>query len=73
MYTRSNRQDEAILMRLHNIPSCSINSKSKHQNISSHVFKISAISPVLRTREITDIFNTFDETDIQLFNIKISK
>ena len=29
--------------------------------ISSHVLKISAISLVLRTREITDIFNTFDE------------
>ena len=31
------------------------------KNISSHVLKISAISLVLRTREITDIFNTFDE------------
>ena len=30
-------------------------------NISSHVLKISAISLVLRTREIDDIFNTFDE------------
>ena len=30
-------------------------------NISSHVLQISAISLVLRTREITDIFNTFDE------------
>ena len=30
------------------------------KNISSHVLKISAISLVLRTREITDIFNTFD-------------
>ena len=29
--------------------------------ISSHVLKISAISLVLRTREITDIFYTFDE------------
>ena len=29
--------------------------------ISSHVLKISAISLVLRTREITDIFNAFDE------------
>ena len=27
----------------------------------SHVLKISAISLVLRTREISDIFNTFDE------------
>ena len=26
-----------------------------------HVLKMSAISLVLRTREITDIFNTFDE------------
>ena len=33
----------------------------KYQNISSHVLKISAISLVLRIREITDIFNTFDE------------
>ena len=31
------------------------------KNISSHVLKISAILLVLRTREITDIFNTFDE------------
>ena len=31
------------------------------ENISSHVLKISAISLVLRTREITDVFNTFDE------------
>ena len=31
------------------------------KNISSHVLKISAISLVLRSREITDIFNTFDE------------
>ena len=35
----------------------SINTK----NISSHVLKISAILFVLRTREITDTFNTFDE------------
>ena len=35
----------------------SVNTK----NISSHVLKISAILLVLRTREITDIFNTFDE------------
>ena len=35
----------------------SVNTK----NISSHVLKISAISLVLRTREISDIFNTFDE------------
>ena len=35
----------------------SVNTK----NISSHVLNISAISLVLRTREITDIFNTFDE------------
>ena len=31
------------------------------ENISAHVLKISAISLVLRTGEITDIFNTFDE------------
>ena len=31
------------------------------KNISSHVLKISVISLVLCTREITDIFNTFDE------------
>ena len=35
----------------------SVNTK----NISSHVLKILAISLVLRTREISDIFNTFDE------------
>ena len=35
----------------------SINTK----NISSHVLKISAILLVLRTRENTDIFNTFDK------------
>ena len=35
----------------------SVNTK----NISSHVLKISAISLVLRTREISDIFCTFDE------------
>ena len=34
----------------------SVNTK----NISSHVLKISVISFVLRTREITDIFYTFD-------------
>ena len=31
------------------------------KNISSPILKISAISLVLRTREIADIFNTFDE------------
>ena len=35
----------------------SVNTK----NISSHVLKIPAISLVLRTREISDIFITFDE------------
>ena len=35
----------------------SVNTKK----ISSHVLKISAITLVLRTREIADIFNTFDE------------
>ena len=38
----------------------SVNTK----NISSHVLKISAISLVLRTREISDIFNTFDEINL---------
>ena len=36
----------------------SVNTK----NISSHVLKVSAISLVLCTREITDIFNKFNET-----------
>ena len=31
------------------------------KNLSSHIFNISAISLVLHTREITDIFNTFYE------------
>ena len=31
------------------------------KNISAHVLKISAISLVLRTREISVIFNTLDE------------
>ena len=31
------------------------------KNISSHVLKISAISLVLRTPEIANIFGTFDE------------
>ena len=31
------------------------------KNISSHLLKISAISLVLHTREITDVFNTYDE------------
>ena len=35
----------------------SVNTK----NISSHVLKTSAISLVLHTREISDIFSTFDE------------
>ena len=35
----------------------SVNTK----NISSHVLKISAITLVLHTREISYIFNTFDE------------
>ena len=35
----------------------SVNTK----NISSNVLKISEISLVLRTREISDIFSTFDE------------
>ena len=44
----------------------SVNTK----NISSHVLKISAISLVLRTREITDIFNTFDEIYLVFTSIK---
>ena len=40
------------------------------KNISSHVLKKkSVISLVLRTREITDIFNTFDE----IFGIHLKK
>ena len=39
--------------------------------ISSHVLKISETSLVLRTREITDIFNAFDE--IYLVSPQISK
>ena len=35
----------------------SVNTK----NISSHVLKISEISRVLRTREFTDLFISFDE------------
>ena len=35
----------------------SVNTK----NISSHVLKLSEVSLVLRTREFTDIFITFDE------------
>ena len=31
---------------------------AKTKNISSHMLKVTAISLVLRTREITDIFNT---------------
>ena len=45
----------------------SVNTK----NILSHVLKISAISLVLRTREIADIyFNTFDEN---IFGIHLKK
>ena len=40
------------------------------KNISSHVLKISAISLKLRTREITDIFNTFDEIYLVLTSKK---
>ena len=39
----------------------------KYKNIFHLVLKISAIPPVLRNREITCIFNTFD--DIYLVNI----
>ena len=38
------------------------------KNITSHVLEISAISLVLCTREITDIFNTFDETYLVFMN-----
>ena len=34
---------------------------TKYKNFSSHVLKISVMSLVLGTREIADIFNTFDE------------
>ena len=40
------------------------------KNISTHVLKISAILLVLRTPEITDIFNTFDEI---IFGIQLKK
>ena len=40
------------------------------KNILSHVLKISAISLVLCTREITDIFNTFDEIYLVLTSKK---
>ena len=43
----------------------SVNTK----NILSHVLKISAISLVLRTREITDIFNTFNGIHLKKVNI----
>ena len=46
----------------------SVNTK----NISSHVLKISAISLVLRTREITDIFITFDETYFGIHRKKVN-
>ena len=35
------------------------------------MLKISEISLVLRTREITDIFNTFDEIYLPLFGIHL--
>ena len=44
----------------------SINTK----NILSHVLKISAISRVHSTREIADIFNTFDEIYLVLTSKK---
>ena len=44
----------------------SVNTK----NISSHVLKISAISLVLRTREITDVFNTFDTMQLLRLNYR---
>ena len=40
------------------------------KNISSHVLQISAISLLLPTREITDIFNAFDEI---YFGIQLKK
>ena len=42
------------------------------KNISCHVFKISAISRVRSTREIADIFNTFNEIYL-VFTPKKSK
>ena len=44
----------------------SVNTK----NISSHMLKISVISLVLRTREISDIFNTFDEINLVFISKK---
>ena len=41
------------------------------KNISSHVLKISAVQLVLRTREITDIFSTFDEIYFPLKKVNI--
>ena len=46
----------------------SVNTK----NISSHILKISAISLVLRTREIADIFNTFDEIYLVFSSKKVN-
>ena len=40
--------------------------------ISSHVLKISAISLVLRTRKIADIFNTFDEIYLVFTSKKVN-
>ena len=42
------------------------------KNISSHVLKMSAVSLVLRTREITDIFNTFDEIYLVFISKKLT-
>ena len=41
-------------------------------SISSHVLKISAVSLVLCTREITDIFNTFDEINLVFTSKKVN-
>ena len=40
--------------------------------VSSHVLKISSISLVLRTREITDIFNAFDEIYLVFTSKKVN-
>ena len=42
------------------------------KTISSHVLKRSAISPVLRTREMPNIFNTFDEIYLVFTSKKVN-
>ena len=42
------------------------------KNISSHVLKISAISLILSTREITDLFNKFDKIYLVFISKKVN-